>query len=161
MHSNWNVWIKTGGNFKVADLPKKALAHPTWLKRKNKKKRRSYSPIPVLLVLIGSDIFVCVVVDQYIVILLISGDLRRVKVQAEEIGRTCKLNLLGWREDRKSWLGKTRGRTLPTNLYSAMLCRQESRIKQLSHERKQEVKKKTIPDRSSLGGTIYKYIRYK
>lgn len=117
-------------------------------KDRQKNKRRRYSPIPVLLVLIGSSVFVRIIVDQCIGINLLSDDLWWVKIQTEEIGWACQFNLLGFRKDRKAWLGKTRGSTLPTNLRQTT-----NRIKQLRHERKQEML--TLPDRSSLADSLH------
>ena len=64
-----------------------------------------YLPIPVLLILKALHVLVGVVVDKFIIVDPISDVTRRVKVEAEKVGRALEGVDLGPCENRKSRLG--------------------------------------------------------
>ncbi len=87
-----------------------------------KKKRRKIMqgvidlPIPVLLVLVCDGVFVGGIVDQGIIEQFFPDEFGRIKVQAEEIGRTFELSFLGIRENGETGFRETCRCAFPTNL---------------------------------------------
>jgi hypothetical protein len=94
---------------------------PSWLKMVKKKRRKIMQgvidlPIPVLLVLVCDGIFVGGIVDQRIIEQFFPDDFGRIKVQAEEIGRTFEFNFLSLRENGETGLREACCCAFPTDL---------------------------------------------
>lgn len=73
----------------------------------DKRKGKRYLPIPIFLVLPGNGVLISVIVDEGVVKLVISDVFRRIKVEAEEIGRAFEINYLLSSERRQARLGQT------------------------------------------------------